>query len=333
MAQTIPTNIPQIGPATLAVLRSHGISTNINILYIAFPYHIRPFGDNQSALCKIPGIGVGREALLREWASSIPLNSQEIESIRSYRAEEEAQRRRIEEDAQRRRKEMEEDAQRRRKAMEEEQARKAALAAEDARRAAEAVKTALRWLRKAALVIVPILVVAQIIDQIGSSSGDQVGQGQAPLEEAAAPPEPAPEPMSVPLEVGTDSFLPESDPDVAMMGAPITGQTVEIRMIGDGEGYRFEPAEVTIRQGDGVKFIMTSGGPHNVAFEAAGLSAEAKAQLLLNMPEQTGELSGRILLDADETYLISFAGMPAGTYEFHCLPHRLMNMKGKIIVE
>jgi len=313
MAQTIPTNIPQIGPATLAVLRSHGISTNIDILYIAFPSRIRPFGDNQSALCKIPGIGVGREALLREWASSISLNSQEIERIRSYRAEEEAQRRRIEETAERRRKEMEEDAERRRKAMEEEQARKAALAAEEARRAAEAAKTARRRLWKVVRALVPIFVVFQIIDRVGRCSNDQPNQVQAPLEEAAAP--------------------PESDPDVAMMGAPITGQTVEIRMIGDGEGYRFEPAEVTIRQGDGVKFIMTSGGPHNVAFEAAGLSAEAKAQLLLNMPEQTGELSGRILLDADETYLISFAGVPAGTYEFHCLPHRLMNMKGKIIVE
>ena len=37
-------------------------------------------------------------------------------------------------------------------------------------------------------------------------------------------------------------------------------------MIGDAKGYRFEPADITIKQGDAIKFIMVSGGPHNVAF-------------------------------------------------------------------
>jgi plastocyanin len=115
--------------------------------------------------------------------------------------------------------------------------------------------------------------------------------------------------------------------------APITGQTVEIKMIGDGQGYRFEPAEVTIKAGDGVKFTMISGGPHNVAFDPAAVPAAAKAQLSANMPEQSGELSGKMMLNPNETYTISFAGIPAGTYDFHCTPHLAMNMKGKITVQ
>src|SRR5579871_4378857 len=46
-----------------------------------------------------------------------------------------------------------------------------------------------------------------------------------------------------------------------------TGQTHEIKMIGDEKGYRFEPADLTIKSGDAVKFIMVAGGPHNVSFD------------------------------------------------------------------
>src|SRR5579872_2840889 len=35
---------------------------------------------------------------------------------------------------------------------------------------------------------------------------------------------------------------------------PITGKTYEVKMVGDEKGYRFEPASLTIKVGDGVKF-------------------------------------------------------------------------------
>jgi len=119
----------------------------------------------------------------------------------------------------------------------------------------------------------------------------------------------------------------------AATGAQITGATVEVKMIGDGQGYRFEPAEITLKAGDGIKFTMVSGGPHNVAFDPATISAEAKAALATNMPEQQGELSGKMLLNAGESYTVSFANVPAGTYDFHCTPHLAMNMKGKVTVQ
>src|SRR3979409_2541466 len=48
--------------------------------------------------------------------------------------------------------------------------------------------------------------------------------------------------------------------------APITGKTHEVKMVGDAKGYRFEPANITVKQGDGIKFVVVTGGPHNVAF-------------------------------------------------------------------
>jgi len=70
---------------------------------------------------------------------------------------------------------------------------------------------------------------------------------------------------------------PAATPDSAATAAPtaapagaaaaVTGQTVEVKMVGDDKGYRFEPADIKIKAGDGVKFVMVSGGPHNVAFD------------------------------------------------------------------
>ena len=126
---------------------------------------------------------------------------------------------------------------------------------------------------------------------------------------------------------------PSAAPAMAGAMAPITGTTHEIKMIGDGAGYRFEPANIAIAAGDGIKFILVSGGPHNVAFDPALVPAAAKTQLMANMPEQAGELSGKMMLNADESYTISFAGVPAGEYAYNCTPHLAMNMKGVITVK
>jgi plastocyanin len=115
--------------------------------------------------------------------------------------------------------------------------------------------------------------------------------------------------------------------------APITGKTVEVKMLGDEKGYRFEPADITVKQGDGIKFVMVSGGPHNAAFDPATVPAAAKAQLSANMPNQMAELSGPLLVNPDETYTISFANVPPGKYDYHCTPHLAMNMKGTITVQ
>jgi plastocyanin len=113
--------------------------------------------------------------------------------------------------------------------------------------------------------------------------------------------------------------------------APITGKTVEVKMIGDGTTYKFDPANVTIKQGDGIKWIMISGGPHNVAF--IDTPAAAQSQLSANMPNQMKDLTSPMMMTANETYTVSFANVPAGTYNYHCEPHAAMGMKGTITVQ
>lgn len=122
-------------------------------------------------------------------------------------------------------------------------------------------------------------------------------------------------------------------PAMAATMMPITGKTWEVKMEGDATSYKFEPAELTIAPGDGIKFVFVSAGPHNVAFDPATIAAGAKAQLLANMPDQVTELSGHYLTQPGEEYIISFAGVPAGTYEFFCTPHLAMNMKGKVTIQ
>jgi plastocyanin len=113
--------------------------------------------------------------------------------------------------------------------------------------------------------------------------------------------------------------------------APITGKTVTVKMIGDGSTYKFDPANVTIKAGDGVKWVMTSGGPHNVAF--INTPAAAQAQLSANMPDQMKELTSKMLMTANETYTMSFANVPAGKYDYHCEPHAAMGMAGSVTVQ
>jgi len=119
----------------------------------------------------------------------------------------------------------------------------------------------------------------------------------------------------------------------AVAAAPATGKTHEVKMTGDATGYKFDPANITVKQGDAIKFIMVSGGPHNVAFQNV-TDAAAKAQLDANMPGQKmGELSGPFIMQPNEAYTISFAKVPAGKYDFTCTPHAAMNMKGVVTVE
>ena len=115
--------------------------------------------------------------------------------------------------------------------------------------------------------------------------------------------------------------------------APATGATVEMKMIGDGTSYKFQPADIVIKQGDAVKFTVVSGQPHNVSFDPAKLPADVKAQLSANMKDQSAELQSPMLLNANDSYTISFAKIKPGKYEVFCTPHNAFNMKGTITVQ
>jgi plastocyanin len=120
----------------------------------------------------------------------------------------------------------------------------------------------------------------------------------------------------------------------AVVMAPITGTIKTVNMVGDAKGYRYEPANFTIKQGDGVKFVVVSMGPHNVAFDPATIPADVKPQLDANIgTDKMGELSSNMKMNPGESITISFANIKPGQYPYHCVPHLALNMKGVITVQ
>lgn len=104
-------------------------------------------------------------------------------------------------------------------------------------------------------------------------------------------------------------------------------------MLGDAGGYRFDPTSLTIKSGDGVRWTVVSGIPHNVTFWPDSIPQGAASVLQLNMPQQMATLSGPLLSNPSETYMVSFAGASAGTYHYYCTPHLALGMKATIIVQ
>ena len=120
----------------------------------------------------------------------------------------------------------------------------------------------------------------------------------------------------------------------AATAAAITGKTITVNMVGDAKGYRFEPANISVKQGDGIKFVVQSGGPHNVAFDPATIPADVKGQLDANMgTDKMGELSSAMKTNTGESVTVSFANIKPGQYPFHCVPHLALGMKGVITVQ
>ena len=115
--------------------------------------------------------------------------------------------------------------------------------------------------------------------------------------------------------------------------AAVTGTTHEVKMVGDAQGYRFEPANITVKAGDGIKFTMVSGGPHNVAFDPATIPDDVEAQLDANISEKMGTLSSAMKMNPGETITVSFANIKAGKYPFNCTPHVALGMKGEVTVQ
>lgn len=115
--------------------------------------------------------------------------------------------------------------------------------------------------------------------------------------------------------------------------APVTGTIHEVKMIGDAKGYRFEPANLTVKAGDGVKFTMVTGGPHNVAFDPATIPVDVQGQLDANISEKMGQLSSALKMNAGESVMVSFANIKVGKYPYFCTPHLALGMKGEITVQ
>jgi plastocyanin len=114
---------------------------------------------------------------------------------------------------------------------------------------------------------------------------------------------------------------------------PATGKTIEVKMIMDGNSYRFEPANITAKTGDAIRFTTESGMPHNFGFDPANIPDDVEAQLKANMPPGSVDLESPLQNAAGEAHVLSLGGVKAGKYEFHCTPHLALGMKGLLTVE
>ena len=102
--------------------------------------------------------------------------------------------------------------------------------------------------------------------------------------------------------------------------AAATGNVIEVKMIDEAGIGRFEPAEITAKPGDVIRYTLMTG-VHNVSFPAdknAGKSGLPAASAFLVTPGQTYDVP---------------VSMPAGEYTFQCDPHVAMGMVGKLTVE
>jgi plastocyanin len=112
-----------------------------------------------------------------------------------------------------------------------------------------------------------------------------------------------------------------------------TGKTWEVKMIGDASGYKYDPATLTIKEGDAVKWTVVSGPPHNVSFYADSIPANAQTQLNANMPNPMSPLTSPLFNNPGESYTVSFKGVPKGTYKYFCTPHQALGMHGQLTVQ
>jgi len=151
----------------------------------------------------------------------------------------------------------------------------------------------------------------------GEKKADSTGAAAAPASQPAA-------------GASATAGAPAAGTGTAM--AP-TGKTWEVKMIGDASGYKYDPATLTIKQGDAVKWTVVSGPPHNVSFYADSIPSGAQNQLNANMPNPMSPLTSPLFNNPGESYTISFAGVPKGTYKYFCTPHQALGMHAQLTVQ
>ncbi len=116
-----------------------------------------------------------------------------------------------------------------------------------------------------------------------------------------------------------------SQPATPTPGAPLTpaagGKIVSIEMLTDDQGNnRFSPNKFEVYQGDVLRFTLVSG-VHNVNFlpdSNAMAQGLPPASPLLQVPGQTFDIA---------------VNFKPGHYYFHCDPHALLGMTGRMEVE
>lgn len=108
----------------------------------------------------------------------------------------------------------------------------------------------------------------------------------------------------------------------AVLASPAFAADQTVKMGSDGGLLVFEPATVTISQGDTVTWQNNKMAPHNVIFDPNGVpGGKATADKLSQ---------AKLTFSPGESYSSTFT--EPGEYTYYCAPHRGAGMVGKIIV-
>ena len=111
-----------------------------------------------------------------------------------------------------------------------------------------------------------------------------------------------------------------------MSATPASADTYTVKMGADNGMLAFEPAKITVKPGDTVKWVINKVPPHNVVFDAATIPGGSK-DLAKSLSHKKLEMT-----PGDAIELTIPADAPAGEYTYYCEPHRGAGMVGKITV-
>jgi plastocyanin len=133
---------------------------------------------------------------------------------------------------------------------------------------------------------------------------------------------------SAPAGDAQPAAAPEAAPPPAATGSgPVAlgeqeegnGKVIEIKLITDDKGNRFEPNVINAKEHDVLRFTLVTG-VHNVDFLAAknpGVQGLPAPSEMLQLPGQTKEF---------------VVGLKPGSYYFQCDPHAALGMTGTLNV-
>jgi len=115
-------------------------------------------------------------------------------------------------------------------------------------------------------------------------------------------------------------------------------RTIHVLMRDDGneQNMRFEPALITVRKGEQIRFHLENGGTESHEFMLATVAENRKhAELMKKFPDMEHDDPNAKLLAMSERGELLWRFTKAGQFEFACLisGHYEAGMHGKIIVK
>jgi uncharacterized cupredoxin-like copper-binding protein len=113
-------------------------------------------------------------------------------------------------------------------------------------------------------------------------------------------------------------------------------RTIKVLMREDGKKMAFDPARITVRKGEQIRFVLENDGTDDHEFVLATAFENRKhAELMKKFPDMEHDDPNAKRLAVGEHGEILWKFTKAGTFEFACLipGHREAGMVGKVVVK